>query len=221
MIVVAAVAIAVTAVHREFSTVRGRPPGLPDAPPAYEPMWNELVQQGILVGDSAARIKIVEFADLECPFCKRFHDSFLRAQRDHPRDLALVFIHYPIAQHRFARPAARASECARAQRRFPQFVDGVFRKQDSLGLKAWISFAQDAAVPDTVEFARCNARTSPLFVVESGLAQGRRAQVHATPTVIINGWRFSSPPYDSLGPILTRIIEGKAPLGTPDRFAPH
>lgn len=48
-------------------------------------------------------------------------------------DIAFYLVHLPLPGHRFARPAARASECAHAEGRFAEMVDAIYDSQDSLG----------------------------------------------------------------------------------------
>lgn len=198
VLVVAAVAIAGAVVHREFAA-RPAAGGVArsSVAPEYLASWKELLSGGVLVGDSAAPVKIIEFADLECPACKTFHSTVRAITHKAPQDVALIFVHFPLAQHRFARPAARAVECANEQGKFLTYYDLLYDKQDSLGLKAWTSFAVEAGVPDTVRFARCTSATTEVRRVETGRALGAKIGVHATPTVIVNGWRYSYPPTES------------------------
>lgn len=100
-------------------------------------LWAEIQRSGVLVGDSDAAIEVAVFSDLECPFCKQFHETVIELQRELGRDhVAYRFVHFPIGNHRFARPAARAAECAATSGDFGPFLDTVFAKQDSLGLKS-------------------------------------------------------------------------------------
>jgi protein-disulfide isomerase len=156
-------------------------------------------------------VKVVEFADLECPGCRAFYTRTRELPPSIRSRFALIFIHFPLSMHRFAMPAARAAECARVEDKFASMVDVLFKKQDSLGLKSWGSYATEAGVRDTTAFARCVTNSSSLRIVDAGLASGKNIGVRATPTVIINGWRFSSPPYDSLAALVTRFADGARP----------
>lgn len=66
-------------------------------------------------GDINAPVKIVEYSDTECPFCKRFH-STMQAIVDDPKNkgnVAWVYRHFPLDQlHQKARKEAEATECA-------------------------------------------------------------------------------------------------------------
>ncbi|MES2953507.1 MAG: thioredoxin domain-containing protein [Patescibacteria group bacterium] len=68
-----------------------------------------------ILGNPEAPIKIVEFSDLECPFCKQFHNTLTRLMSDYGKtgELAWVYRHFPIDNlHPKARSEAYALECA-------------------------------------------------------------------------------------------------------------
>lgn len=70
-------------------------------------------------GSPDAAVKIVEYSDFECPFCKRFHDTMNQVMEryDGTSDVAWVYRHFPLDQlHPVkARAEAVASECAAEQ----------------------------------------------------------------------------------------------------------
>lgn len=66
-------------------------------------------------GDSNAPVKIVEYSDLECPFCKRFHATMQQVVNEYGKNgrVAWVYRHFPLdALHSKARTEAAAAECA-------------------------------------------------------------------------------------------------------------
>ena len=65
-----------------------------------------------ILGNPAAPVKLVEFSDFECPFCKRFHRTLKRVMDEYGKDgrVAWVFRHFPL--HSKARKEAQAAECA-------------------------------------------------------------------------------------------------------------
>ncbi|MDD5068933.1 MAG: thioredoxin domain-containing protein [Candidatus Pacebacteria bacterium] len=65
-------------------------------------------------GDIHAPIVMVEYSDLECPFCKIFHETMegiWSAYHDDGR-IAWVYRHFPLDRHPKAPAEAQASECA-------------------------------------------------------------------------------------------------------------
>lgn len=193
LLVLAAVTIAAAFAHREFLTSPSFPASI-SAKPSLESNWQQLQLSGHLVGSETAPVKVIEFGDFECPFCRSTDSIYRRVAKTFGDRVALVFVQDPLSIHRFARPAANAAECAALQGRFAAFHDRLYARQDSLGLKAWTSYAIDAGVADTSAFRECVRSNSAAHFVESGLAAARRLNVHTTPTVLINGWRFPYPP---------------------------
>lgn len=66
-------------------------------------------------GNINAPVKIVEYSDTECPFCKRFHDTMKQVMGEDGKDgkVAWVYRHFPLDQlHSKARKEAEATECA-------------------------------------------------------------------------------------------------------------
>ena len=217
VLVLAAVVVAATAAHREFYGARVAVISRSTDPPEFVPEWKDLAKKGVLRGPADAAVQIVEFTDLACSVCRRFHDSFRAVQKTRSNQIALIFLHFPLAIHPFGRPAARAAECALVSGRFAEFQDIVFAKQDSLGLKSWASFAREAGLRDTTAFVRCASDTATVSRIEEGVALGKKIHVAGTPTVLIIGWRFTYLAADSLGRIVDRVAAGRPPLASMQR----
>ncbi len=197
----AAFAIGGAVLHREFV-----PPHTTKPRPVKVQRWENLGTSGVWIGDRNAPIRIVEFADLECPYCKVFHDSLSRILARSGGKVGVLFVHFPLPSHRFARQAANASMCADDQGAFSGFQDAVFANQDSLGLKTWQSYGVDAGIPDLSRFAQCLSQRADNPMVRRGIVVGDSLAVTITPTVIVNGWRYSVPPLDSLGTIVDAAL---------------
>ena len=212
VVALSAAAIAISVVYRGFI---GRRPSQSSAsstaPPVYLAGWDSLLSTGVLIGQPSAPVTIAMFGDFECPACRMFHQVLRRVIQQHPGSIAVRFVHFPLPYHRFAMIAARASECAWEQGRFAAMFDLLYEKQDSLGLKSWISFALESGTPDTLRFDACISRTGPLRRVESGLAIGQSIAILGTPTVLINGWQYAEPPSEQeVTRAVTAILDGKS-----------
>lgn len=70
-------------------------------------------------GNQNAPVKIVEYSDFECPFCKRFHETMNQVMDEFgdSGEVAWIFRHFPLQQlhPRNAVTIAVASECAAEQ----------------------------------------------------------------------------------------------------------
>ena len=63
-------------------------------------------------GNKDAKISIVEFSDIECPFCSRFHDTMKQVLEAYPEDVNWVYRHLPLPSlHPNAPKDAEAAEC--------------------------------------------------------------------------------------------------------------
>lgn len=82
-------------------------------------------------GDINAPVKIVEYSDIDCPFCKRFHTTMQEIMDSYGKDgkVAWVYRHFPLTQlHPDAFNKAEASECITAKGgndKFWSFVDAL------------------------------------------------------------------------------------------------
>ncbi len=68
-----------------------------------------------ILGNPNAPVKLVEFSDFECPFCKRFHLTMKRLMNEYGEEgkVAWVYRHFPLDSiHSKARKEAQAAECA-------------------------------------------------------------------------------------------------------------
>jgi protein-disulfide isomerase len=200
ILVLAALSIAAVAVRRELigqGLIRSSQ-GASLGPPEFVPDWLDLTSSGRWLGDSNAPVRIVEFADFECPFCAAFEASYFNLKRELGNDVALLFVHYPLQGHRFARLAAKAAECGAIQGGFDAVHDALFAKQDSFGLRPWTEFAVDAGLPDQDAFAKCLSGPDTLSLISRGVAAGVKLRIRGTPTILINGWRLPDVPLDTL-----------------------
>ena len=84
-----------------------------------------------ILGSPNAPVKIVEFSDLECPFCKSFHNTMHQVMDVYGKDgrVAWVYRHLPLSIHPKALPEAEASECAAelgGNEKFWKYIDRFF-----------------------------------------------------------------------------------------------
>ncbi|OGG38301.1 hypothetical protein A3D55_02070 [Candidatus Jorgensenbacteria bacterium RIFCSPHIGHO2_02_FULL_45_20] len=64
-------------------------------------------------GDMDAPVQVVEFSDMECPFCKTFHDTMQKVMLKYGDKVAWIYRHAPIdSLHPKSRKEAEATECA-------------------------------------------------------------------------------------------------------------
>lgn len=214
----AALLIAGSVLYRTVAPVGGQSAAeAPRLAAVSLPSWDEALAAGVRVGPADAPVTIVEITDLECPACRAFDRTLKAVLQKYPTQVAAVYVSYPLEYHRFAMSAARAADCAEREGRYGEFVSAVFAKQDSLGLRGWGAYAADAGILDTTRISACAAEPAPVARIEAGKAYGDKIEVTGTPTVIVNGWRLTSPPGQAeLERIVTTLLAGDEPFPSAD-----
>jgi NhaA family Na+:H+ antiporter len=181
--------------------------------PIFIAEWRDALPSGILVGPQGASVTLIEFADLECPVCRTFHGTVTELLREFDGRIAYVYVAYPLDSHRFAYAAARGAECAAERGKFTEWIDVVYRKQDSLGLKTWESFASEAGIADSTELATCAKDPRPVSRIDSGLALGDKFGIPGTPAVLVNGWLMpGAPTKRELKSTVGALLRGEVPF---------
>ena len=154
-----------------------------------------------IIGSADADLFVVEYSDIECPFCKRYHDGALqrliREYGDNDR-IGFVFRHFPLDEpftnpiHPTATEAAVATECVGdlgGDEAFYAFLDSVFADEETARLAdvelldRYSQYAVSAGV-DRVAFENCYA-TFDTTKVEADFNDGRNGGVEGTPTIFI------------------------------------
>jgi len=140
-------------------------------------------------GNANATVKIVEFADFQCPACGVAHPIVKNIIEKNQDKVYFVYRHYPLSSHRNAKLAAQASEAAGVQEKFWQMYDMIFENQkewsDSSNAKEiFETYAQKLGL-DVTKFKEDFDKTKS--VIEQDYADGNQVGVDSTPTFFING----------------------------------
>src|SRR5690606_9677103 len=121
----------------------------------------------------------------ECPYCGRLH-PILEQLRERNPDVRFVFRHFPLRDmHPRAVPAALVAEAAAQQGRFWEMHDLLYAHQRELGDEDLARYAAELGVARPVPIAPRSAR------IARDERSGRASGVRGTPTLFINGVRYS------------------------------
>ena len=185
-----------------------------NAPDAQNPVQgtNTVPAVDVLVGDSDhirgnvnAPITIVEYSDLECPFCKRFHETLKQVLAEYGNKVRWVYRHFPLDQiHSKADKEAEATECAGelgGNDAFWAYIDKVFEltpSNNGLDLALLPAIAQDLGL-DRGKFESCLTSGKYAELVEAQFQEGTRLGVDGTPGSFVNGERIRGAiPFEAL-----------------------
>lgn len=143
-------------------------------------------------GNPNAPIKIVEYSDTECPFCKRFHET-MRQVVDANVDVAWIYRHFPLDQlHKKARKEAVATECAAelgGNDAFWKYLDRLFAitpANDGLDSAELPKIAQFVGL-DVAKFNKCLASTKYDQKIEDQVQNAIATGGNGTPWSIVVG----------------------------------
>lgn len=145
-----------------------------------------------ILGNPEAPIVLVEYSDLECPFCKNFHNTTKQAVAAYPGgELAIVYRHFPLdGLHAKARIEAEASECAAAlggNDGFWAYIDKIFAvtpSNDGLDTSLLPVLAAEVGL-DRAAFEECLASGEMAAIVEADVQDATAAGGTGTPFVIV------------------------------------
>jgi protein-disulfide isomerase len=133
---------------------------------------------------------VVEYADLECPYCARAHLIL----RELP--IRRVFRHFPVvSKHPRARALAAAAEAAALQGRFWEMHDSLLTDQGHLDDPHLWRRARELAL-DLERFEADRRSEAVAERVERDFRSGIRAGVATTPTQFVGGEAFAGVPGD-------------------------
>lgn len=165
-------------------------PTVPAAPPAPVSDKVRLVNvTGYMIGKPDAPLTMVEFTDLQCPFCRQFHvTTFEQLKKDYIDTGKLRYFSrdFPLEQlHPLAIPAARAARCAAAQGTFWEMRHTILLNNASLTPASFGTFAQDLKLKMT-DFQTCVADTGRLDAEwQKDKNDGASVGVTGTPSFVI------------------------------------
>lgn len=138
------------------------------------------------LGSKNAPIKIVEFGDFQCPFCRRAQGILKALRAKYGDKIQLVYMDFPLGIHPHAFEAAEAARCAAEQNKFWQYHDAMFADQSKLAPADLKATAARLGLKKA-EFDSCLDHGKYESGIRKDIAEGTKLGVTGTPTFFING----------------------------------
>jgi protein-disulfide isomerase len=134
-----------------------------------------------------AQLTLVEYSDLQCPYCGQFHPVMEKLKADYGDKVAWVYRQFPLSQiHPQALPAALASECVAAAKgndAFWRFADSIFKDQKDIGTEQFHLLAQQEGIsPAALDACIAKNNTAP---IEASFNEAVAAGGNGTPFTVI------------------------------------
>lgn len=172
-------------------------------------------------GPADAKVKIVEYADFECPHCKIAFNTLEALVKDRP-EVSVQFKHFPLDQacnplidrpfHQRACELAALTECAHRQGAFWEAAALMFDADQTSRDELIARIAKASANKiDTAELARCATSPEALAAVRADIDKGIALKIRGTPTVFLNGVQIGGAvPRPELDRLIDEVL-GKSP----------
>lgn len=152
---------------------------------------DKISNQDHLRGNASARIILIEYSDLECPYCKQFQATAKQLVDQYQGQLVWVYRHFPIDQlHPKAKKESEAAECTMEQgghEAFWKFVDKVFEvtpSNNGLEPTQLPVIATQVGLNGTL-LQTCIDSGRMASFVQSQIDSGTKIGVRGTPTSVI------------------------------------
>ena len=143
--------------------------------------------KGYVLGRPDAPLTMVEFTDLQCPFCRQFAlTSFDEIKKNWIDTGKLRYISrdYPLDFHAQAMPAARAARCAGEQGKFWEMRLGLMRNANLL-TPAYITKTASDLKLEATAFESCAVSSKYDAEIQAEIAEGTKLGVSGTPTFVL------------------------------------
>ncbi len=174
-------------------------------------------------GNPDAPVKIVEYSDTECPFCKRFHDTMKQVMDEYGTQgkVAWVYRQFPLTQlHPKAPKEAKALECAGelgGNEKFWAYTDRLFEvtpSNNGLDPMELHTIAQFVGL-DMQKFNSCLESGKYAKHIEEDTQNAMATGGNGTPWSIVvgkNGKKYplsGALPYESVKQLIELALEEK------------
>src|SRR3989344_4400204 len=169
-------------------------------------------------GDMDAPVQVVEFSDMECPFCKTFHDTMQKVMLKYGDKVAWIYRHAPIdSLHPKSRKEAVATECAASlggNVKFWAYLDRLMEitpSNDGLDLAELPVIAKYVGL-DVKQFQTCLDSGKFDAKIESQYQDGLASGAQGTPYSVImssnepNNTIEGAYPYNSVKQSIDKVL---------------
>lgn len=175
-----------------------------------EIVLSPITDEDHILGNKNAKIKIVEYSDTGCPFCRIFHITMHKIVEESDGEVAWVYRHFPIESlHPNAFNEALATECAYEQGGndlFWTFTDEIYKRTKSNNTFTSEDINQIAEDLNLTMYAFNDCIENKVYEekVAQNMIDGQIAGVQGTPSsfIVIDGKVIDTiggaAPYESL-----------------------
>jgi protein-disulfide isomerase len=151
------------------------------------PVMNVSVANGPSRGDANSTVTIIEFTDFQCSACGGMYPIVEDTLKSYGSRVHFVIRNFPLTSlHANAFRAAQAAAAANAQGKFWEYIDILFKNQNSLDVDSLKKYATQVGL-DRKRFDADLDGAKYDADIRHDIEEGEGYGVEATPTIYING----------------------------------
>ncbi len=149
-----------------------------------------ITDEDIQIGNKEAKVKLVEFSDFQCPYCKAFQlNTIQKIIKDYSGRILFAYKNFPLEFHAQAQNAALSAECANEQGKFEAYSGRLFNLQDdwgkSQGTQKFKTYALQTGL-NTAQFNQCLDDKKYQDKINKDIEEGKSFGISGTPSIFIN-----------------------------------
>lgn len=197
-----------------------------------KPVIAKVTDSDHIRGDKDAKIVIIEYSDIECPFCKVYHETMKKLHSEYKgSEVAWVYRHFPLsygdqALHKNAAKEAEATECVQelgGTDKFWSFIDELYattKSNDGLDVSTLPDLGEKIGV-DKAKLKACIDSGKYATKIKESYEAGLKAGARGTPYTVIRfngedialvneeGQGLGALPYDVMKKIIDNMLAVK------------
>ncbi len=161
-------------------------------------------------GKKSAPVRVIVYADFECPYCRMASVSLRKISQEHPDLLAFYFKNFPLKSHPESLPAALALLAAGKQGKFWEMHDALFEAKH-LSEKSFEELGRKLGL-DAERYKKDRNDEHLVQEITKQKIEGLTFGLMGTPGIFVNGKEYHGPKnHDDL---LDRIKEEHEWIGS-------
>jgi protein-disulfide isomerase/uncharacterized membrane protein len=148
-------------------------------------------------GNPDAKVKLIEFSEFQCPFCRRASFTVKPFLQQFRKDVALYFVNFPLdnacnplldrPMHPDSCYFAKAAICANRMGNFWDYQEALFLNQKGLNRKKALDIAQDKFGWDRTAFQQCISSEETEAELKAEIQAGLELKISGTPSFYLDG----------------------------------
>ncbi len=157
-------------------------------------------------GKSTAPITVIMFSDFQCSACGATHPILKKVLTEYGDKVRFVVRDFPLESiHENAFRAALAANAARAQNKFFEYIDVLYRNQETLDDASLRKYAAELGL-NIKQFELDFSSEKTAAEVRKDMADGKSYGIGGTPTIYVNGVKLRRLSADNFRNVIDRAL---------------